>query len=279
MDIPLDSITDIEISQGTDDTTHASLYLSRPPLFSMEVTAQDGSRVWIVCGDWTEGNQATTTLRHDLSGSSAPLTYLWNRLLADIRVPPTPPYIPHSAALPIPSPPMHEFNKLTLQHASSPVFLNSASRPLQPIYDGFGSYPPHAYRNASMSLPLLNTSLSPPEQSQLSPLSSLTIAQSPAYSSEYSPSVDDSPSFAFAFLPPGIPEGVSHSPQGEVLLPSSLPASLSRLPFAEPQQQQQFLGESPPVSPSHYGSAENAVPAGLVAPVPDDLSYDGAATF
>lgn len=239
MDIPFDHIANITLTKNTPDAAQASLFLSQLPQFFVEITTGEGdaaARVWAQCGDWTEDGQATSVLRHDLSGASAPLTYLWNRIRSDLRLAQgtaaaytTPPSIA------LPSPPLREFGDLTLRHdsASARGFLGPA-RALQPLYtdaafsDIFAPYAtlqqPYANGNgngpsagAGMH-PLLNVNTqlgSPGSPSSFGALSGGSSAHSPLtpamapspasfgapYASEYASAEGGSPHRAYAYAP------------------------------------------------------------------------------
>ncbi|KAJ6577244.1 hypothetical protein B0H19DRAFT_930868, partial [Mycena capillaripes] len=82
MEIPFDTIVDTEFTNASPSSTGlASFVLSRPPVFYLESTCEDGSpRHWKRCTDWTEGHQASHVLRHDLIGSAVPLVHLLQSL-------------------------------------------------------------------------------------------------------------------------------------------------------------------------------------------------------
>lgn len=78
MEIPFDSITRTSIANATPGQALASFYLSCPPLFYLESmsslsAAQPPTKIWKICQDWTEGQQASKVLRHDLVGAAVPL--------------------------------------------------------------------------------------------------------------------------------------------------------------------------------------------------------------
>lgn len=87
MDIPFNTIVDMQLISATAESVQASFVLSQPPVFFLEDTqmASDGSgslKKWVRCADWTENLQASSVLRHDVSGSPAPLAYLWQTVSA-----------------------------------------------------------------------------------------------------------------------------------------------------------------------------------------------------
>lgn len=85
MEIPFDTILDTHFSNASPGSGLASFVLSQPPVFYLEnlcTPRPDGSggRVWKRCADWTEGQQATTVLQHDLIGSAVQLAHLLRNL-------------------------------------------------------------------------------------------------------------------------------------------------------------------------------------------------------
>lgn len=78
MEIPFDTITSTNFTGASPGQGLASFFLSRPPLFYLECMASPTSglgttKIWKKCADWTEGQQATKILRHDLVGAAIPL--------------------------------------------------------------------------------------------------------------------------------------------------------------------------------------------------------------
>ncbi|KAJ7127178.1 hypothetical protein C8R44DRAFT_116394 [Mycena epipterygia] len=111
MEIPFDTIIDTEFTNASPGSTGlASFVLSRPPVFYLENNSEDGfSRAWKRCTDWTEGQQASHVLRHDLIGSAVPLVHLLQSLQASNDV--SSPYSPYYRSEPpspmeIPPPPL-----------------------------------------------------------------------------------------------------------------------------------------------------------------------------
>ena len=262
MDISFDSVADIKLTQATADTAQASLYLSQPPVFYMEVRSPDAGRIWMLCGDWTANHQATHVLRHELCGAYAPLTYLWKRIRSERRVSP-PSVFASTPSIAIPQPAgAHDF--LSPPHAFSHGFLGGAAhlqqqQHQQAIFDSFGSYPPASFGGGGR---LQHTGHGALGTSPLDPLSPLMREGS-----------SGSPSFAYAY-----PSRLSE-PQ------PSLPAAvLARRAFAyagaagaHAQTHAQFLGEPPPQnnrlleSPACEGAApaEQQQQQQVVAPVPE----------
>jgi regulatory protein PHO2 len=88
MEIPFDTILNMEFSNAAPGSGLASFFLSQPPLFYLEGPTQsqaDGTvtRQWKRCSDWTEGQQATTVLHHELIGSAVQLAHLLRNLRAN----------------------------------------------------------------------------------------------------------------------------------------------------------------------------------------------------
>ncbi|KAF8207560.1 hypothetical protein K438DRAFT_366316 [Mycena galopus ATCC 62051] len=111
MEIPFDTIVDTEFTNASPGSTGlASFVLSRPPIFYLENSPEDGSpRYWKRCTDWTEGHQASHILRHDLIGSAVPLIHLLQSLQTNAKV--SSPFSPYHHSEPpspmeIPPPPM-----------------------------------------------------------------------------------------------------------------------------------------------------------------------------
>ena len=94
MELPFESITDVELTNAGPDSSAAAFALSRPPNFYLEdvsSTTSDGlRRTWKRCSDWTEGHQASQVLQHTLVGSSSELMHVVKNL----------PRKPHSAQQP-----------------------------------------------------------------------------------------------------------------------------------------------------------------------------------
>lgn len=120
MEIPFDIIIDTEFTNAAPGSGLASFILSQPPTFYLESFSTTGpnqapsqTRQWKKCADWTEGQQATKILRHDLIGSAVQLAHLLRHLNAhasgsDIRLH-SPTYYSHQPPPPlmeVPQPPM-----------------------------------------------------------------------------------------------------------------------------------------------------------------------------
>ncbi|KAF5382063.1 hypothetical protein D9615_004225 [Tricholomella constricta] len=85
MEIPFETIIDTEFTNAAPGSGLASFLLSEPPLFYLEnigPPTADGTpiRHWKRCSDWTEGQQASRVLRHDLIGSAVQLAHLLRNL-------------------------------------------------------------------------------------------------------------------------------------------------------------------------------------------------------
>ncbi|KAG6909986.1 hypothetical protein DXG01_013986 [Tephrocybe rancida] len=85
MEIPYETIVETKFSNAAPGSGLASFLLSEPPLFYLEnvvPSSADGApdRHWKRCSDWTEGQQASRVLRHDLIGSAPQLSHLLRNL-------------------------------------------------------------------------------------------------------------------------------------------------------------------------------------------------------
>ncbi len=85
MDIFYDHILESRFANISPGIGSATFLLDRPPMFYMETFAEpnpgeEPARVWQVCGDWTEGMQGTTHLRHCLVGPAYQLSALVNSI-------------------------------------------------------------------------------------------------------------------------------------------------------------------------------------------------------
>lgn len=110
MEIPFDIIIDTEFTHAAPGSGLSSFILSQPPTFYLESFSPphpgrgtDPVRHWKKCADWTEDQQATKVLRHDLVGSAVQLTHVLRHLNAhtsgsDIRLH-SPSYHSHSQEL------------------------------------------------------------------------------------------------------------------------------------------------------------------------------------
>ena len=81
MDILYDHILETRFANVSPGIGSATFLLDRPPTFFMENiadpnAAEEAARFWQLCGDWTEGMQGTTQLRHCLIGPAYQLSAL-----------------------------------------------------------------------------------------------------------------------------------------------------------------------------------------------------------
>ncbi|KAG8213196.1 hypothetical protein J3R82DRAFT_11660 [Butyriboletus roseoflavus] len=124
MEIPFDIIVDTEFTNAAPGSGLASFILSRPPTFYLESFSPPSPgrgtepiRHWKKCADWTEDQQATKVLRHNLVGSAVQLAHVLRHLNAhtsgsDIRLL-SPSYHsqePSTAVLEIQPPPLAAFD-------------------------------------------------------------------------------------------------------------------------------------------------------------------------
>ncbi|KAF8556164.1 homeobox-domain-containing protein, partial [Imleria badia] len=98
MEIPFDTIVNTEFTNAAPGSGLASFFLSQPPSFYLEsflplYPGRDTEQVrhWKKCADWTEDQQATKVLRHNLVGSAVQLAHILRHLNAhtsgsDIRL-------------------------------------------------------------------------------------------------------------------------------------------------------------------------------------------------
>ncbi|KAG6900592.1 hypothetical protein C0993_008310 [Termitomyces sp. T159_Od127] len=85
MEIPFNTIVETKLTNVAPGSGLASFILSEPPLFYLEnigPSSTDGNpqRYWKRGLDWTEGQQASRVLRHDLIGSAPQLSHLLRNL-------------------------------------------------------------------------------------------------------------------------------------------------------------------------------------------------------
>ena len=82
MDMPLSSIERIETDNASacQSPALAVIILSKAPTFHIESFVGGGKRVWVECADYTEGMQASHTLRHELIGPYSHLQQVVGRL-------------------------------------------------------------------------------------------------------------------------------------------------------------------------------------------------------
>ncbi|KAG6370465.1 hypothetical protein JVT61DRAFT_12088 [Boletus reticuloceps] len=86
MEIPFDIIVNTEFTNAAPGSGLASFYLSQPPTFYLESPPSNPSPGtgqsphWRNCADWTEDQQATKVLRHNLVGSAVQLAHVLRHL-------------------------------------------------------------------------------------------------------------------------------------------------------------------------------------------------------
>ncbi|GLB45436.1 putative homeodomain containing protein [Lyophyllum shimeji] len=115
MEVPFETIVDTVFTNAAPGSGLATFMLSKPPLFYLEDIGPDGTartltRHWKRCSDWTEGQQATCVLRHDLTGSAVQLAHLLRNLHTNsTSIPLRPPAYPVQsttvATMELPPPP------------------------------------------------------------------------------------------------------------------------------------------------------------------------------
>ncbi|KAG9018039.1 hypothetical protein FRB90_012542 [Tulasnella sp. 427] len=92
MDLPFHSIERVDLSTTgyPPGTALATITLTQAPGFFMEASVEQG-RIWKKCTDWTEGQQASTMLRHEVIGSAAQLYQALSRFPGNRSPAPSPP--------------------------------------------------------------------------------------------------------------------------------------------------------------------------------------------
>jgi len=131
MDIPFGTVVETKLMHLTRTSAQATFLLSQTPSFYLEeiLTLPNGSTdgyQWKRCQDWTEGGQATQTLRHELVGSSPELMHL----LRTIHV--------HTTSRTSPQPPSYSSDQLPLGPA---IRSEAAALEFQAPADSDGDYP------------------------------------------------------------------------------------------------------------------------------------------
>lgn len=98
MEIPFDIIANTKFTNAAPGSGLASFILSQPPTFYLESflppcpgPGTQSVRYWKKCADWTEDQQATKVLRHNLVGSAVQLAHVLRHVNAhtsgsDIRL-------------------------------------------------------------------------------------------------------------------------------------------------------------------------------------------------
>ncbi|KAF8520268.1 hypothetical protein BU17DRAFT_75797 [Hysterangium stoloniferum] len=118
MEIPFDSITSTNFNSASSGQGLATFYLSRPPLFYLESMSSPG--IWKKCADWTEGQQASKILRHDLVGAAVPLVNA-------LKCMPTAEHPVSAPAGPMGHPPYHLTETMPPMHIPQPPLANLES--------------------------------------------------------------------------------------------------------------------------------------------------------
>ncbi|GLB40596.1 putative homeodomain containing protein [Lyophyllum shimeji] len=167
MEIPFETIVNTVFTNAAPGSGLATFVLSEPPLFYLENIGPDGpdgtpTRHWKRCSDWTEGQQATRVLRHDLIGSAVQLAHLLRNLHTNStsEIPLRPPAYRSEqsttvAAMELPRPPMANLSGPGYHYQShdaveSPVPHQGSQYPKRSSYAGPGittASPDSAYSN------------------------------------------------------------------------------------------------------------------------------------
>jgi len=170
MEIPFDIIVDTEFTNAAPGSGLASFILSQPPTFFLESFSTPGpnqalrpTRQWKKCADWTEGQQATKVLRHDLIGSAVQLAHLLRHLNShasgsDIRLH-SPTYYSHQPPPPlmeVPQPPMANLAGATYPYGGDISDSGRAEHPMPHIrrrsFSGGSRRASHLHRPEHQSL-------------------------------------------------------------------------------------------------------------------------------
>lgn len=242
MDVPFSIIVDAKLVSATADTAQASFFLSRPPLFFLEdkPNASDGRSTpkWVRCADWTEGLQASAVLRHDVTGPSSALAYLWQSICAYRSGPQSAHFIspsPTSGSPSLPTPPTAfiqgrdrrtplDYLNVPLLHSHDTPYLrpyNTTVQDIRPIDATHARFPPEF----GLSMP----------KPQISP----TIS-SPTFS-DVSGSVGDSPQMSY---PTSSLESSQEFRRGSIP-PMLMHRSFSQASISQNQDQNQFSARQP----------------------------------
>lgn len=180
MEIPFDIIIDTEFTNAAPGSGLASFTLSQPPTFYLEsfspphpARGTEPVRHWKKCADWTEDQQATKVLRHNLVGSAIQLAHVLRHLNthmsgSDIRLH-SPSYHSHSQE---PSPTVLEVHPLPPAafagvgfhyHPQNSVDLRQPDHPILTHKRSFSSPAPGhqlSLRDESVHLPIAQPSSS-----------------------------------------------------------------------------------------------------------------------
>ena len=177
MEIPFDIIADTEFTNAAPGSGLASFVLARPPTFYLETlsppTPAQGTepmRHWKQCADWTEGQQATKVLRHELVGSAVQLAHVLRHLNAhtsgsDIQLY-SPSYVNHDTSPAL----LQDFRgsyipPMFSDYSGSAVSHNMQTAPQTPLDRGTGAYTPHGQSrpySAGSSVDFVHTPLATP---------------------------------------------------------------------------------------------------------------------
>jgi regulatory protein PHO2 len=141
MEIPFDTIVNTEFQNAKPGSGLVIFELSRPPVFYLETVSSpraDGTvvRAWKSCGDWTENQQATAVMHHQLIGSAVQLTHVLRILRAnapgsDIHLhSPTYCVKAESPPLELPQPPLAALTGPQFQYHESDHYTHSRKRSL-----------------------------------------------------------------------------------------------------------------------------------------------------
>jgi regulatory protein PHO2 len=259
MEIPFDIIVDTEFTNAAPGSGLASFILSQPPTFYLESFSHSGPnqalgqvRQWKKCADWTEGQQATKVLRHDLIGSAVQLAHLLRHLTShasgsDIRLH-SPTYYSQE-----PPPPLMDVPQPPMAGLAGPAYhygdVNDSRR---------GEHPVHVRRRSFSGGSMRTSHLHRPEHQSLAvdlPINPTPGPLSAPYGSSSSFSPYSSRNHSSIHLS-------SHSPMFSEYADSVSPSSHS-----VPQQSQ---------SPVDYGSVDTqSIPPRTYSSAPVHQIYDG----
>lgn len=154
MEIPFDIIADTEFTNAAPGSGLASFILARPPTFYLESlsppAAAQGTepvRHWKQCADWTEDQQATKVLRHEVVGSAVQLAHVLRHLNAhssgsDIQLH-SPSYMNHDTSPSL----LQDFRgsyipPMFSDYSGSTASHNMQTAPQTPLDRGPGAYTP-----------------------------------------------------------------------------------------------------------------------------------------
>ncbi|KAI6037658.1 hypothetical protein EDC04DRAFT_2107275 [Pisolithus marmoratus] len=266
MEIPFDIIADTEFTNTAPGSGMASFFLTRPPTFYVEtlstpVAAQAAEPVrdWKQCADWTEDQQATKVLRHDLVGSAVQLAHVLRHLNAHTTSPDIHLHAPSYYNQDM-SPALTDVPQ-SVTTSNHPCRENSVNLhppgPLLPNVRGPYSGPPSsAFRpvgkhnsNPSIAFEISSASFSNSHQGHLGP-------SYPSYPSGPPTQTNDSPIFS-DYRGSTIPHGLQHPPQ------ASIDHRASVYPHGQPRPY-----SADPVHVSPYLPDGRRAPSGNIAHTP-----------